>query len=151
MSLRSTKWHALWLSWLLVLTPGAQAGRAYVSNEDGETVSVLNTERGELIATISVGKRPRGLKLSRDGTRLYAAVSGLPKCPPTVAEDECAKLQHDFAADGIAVIDTATLKPVTVLKAGSDPGTGGALSRGRAQPRGHCAHTRSDTAATGRE
>jgi YVTN family beta-propeller protein len=121
MTFRSVNWGALWVSCLLVVPTGAQAGRAYVSNEDGETVSVLDTAKGEPIATITVGKRPRGLKLSRDGTRLYAAVSGLPKCPPTVPEDECAKLKHDFAADGIAVIDTATLKPVTVLQAGSDP------------------------------
>lgn len=48
-------------------------------------------------------------------------VSGLPKCPPTVPEAECAKLKHDFAADGIAVTDTVVLKPLTVLKARSDP------------------------------
>ena len=92
-----------------------------MSNEDGETVSVLDTDRAELIATIAVGKRPRGLKVSHDGSRLYAAVSGAPKCPPTVPEDECAKLKHDLVADGIAVIDTATLKVITVLKGGSDP------------------------------
>lgn len=113
--------RALWLTCLIALPLCAEAGRAYVSNEDGETVSVLDTDRAELIATIAVGKRPRGLKVSHDGSRLYAAVSGAPKCPPTVPEDECAKLKHDLVADGIAVIDTATLKVITVLKGGSDP------------------------------
>jgi YVTN family beta-propeller protein len=102
--------------------PTAQAtGRAYVSNEDGESVSVLDTRKGEVIATVPVGKRPRGLKLNRDGSLLYVAVSGLPKCPPSVPDEECAKLKRDVQADGIATIDTATLKLTRVLKSGSDP------------------------------
>jgi YVTN family beta-propeller protein len=99
----------------------AQAGRAYVSNEDGQSVSVLDTDRRDVIATIEVGKRPRGLKLNKDGSRLYVAVSGLPKCPPTVPDEECAKLKRDSAADGIAVVDTRALKLLKVLKGGSDP------------------------------
>jgi YVTN family beta-propeller protein len=102
--------------------PTAQAtGRAYVSNEDGESVSVLDTRKGEVIATVPVGKRPRGLKLNPDGSLLYVAVSGLPKCPPSVPDEECAKLKRDLQADGIATIDTATLKLTRVLKSGSDP------------------------------
>src|ERR1700729_2889368 len=96
------------------------ADRAYVSNEDGETVTVLDTEKDEVIATVAVGKRPRGLKLNRDGSLLYVAVSGLPKCPPSVPDEECAKLKRDVQADGIATIDTATLKLTRVLKSGSD-------------------------------
>ena len=99
----------------------AQAGRAYVTNEDGESVSVIDTDKAEVIATVNVGKRPRGLKLSRDGKELYVAVSGLPKCPPSVPDEECAKLKRDLTADGIAVIDTATLKLSRLLKSGSDP------------------------------
>src|SRR5687768_6587296 len=97
------------------------ADRAYVSNEDGHTVSVFDTDRGEVIATIAVGKRPRGLKLTRDGSRLFVALSGLPKCPPTVPDEECAKLGRDLKADGVAVIDTAQNKVIKVLHAGSDP------------------------------
>ena len=73
------------------------------------------------ISTIAVGKRPRGLKLSRDGSRLFVAVSGLPKCPPTVPDEECAKLKRDLTADGIAIVDTKSLKVIRVLQAGSDP------------------------------
>jgi PQQ-dependent catabolism-associated beta-propeller protein len=97
------------------------AERAYVSNEDGHTVSVFDTERAEVIATIAVGKRPRGLKLTRDGSRLYVALSGLPKCPLSVPDEECAKLERDLKADGVAVIDTANNKVIKVLQAGSDP------------------------------
>ncbi|MBV8806184.1 MAG: beta-propeller fold lactonase family protein, partial [Sinobacteraceae bacterium] len=99
----------------------AWAGRAYVTNEDGESVSVLDTDTAEVIATVNVGKRPRGIKLSHDGKQLFVAVSGLPKCPPSVPDAECAKLKHDLSADGIAIIDTATLKLVKLLKSGSDP------------------------------
>ena len=99
----------------------ALAERAYVSNEDGHTVSVVDTERAEVIATISVGKRPRGMKLTRDGSRLFVALSGLPKCPPSVPDEECAKLERDLKADGVAVIDTASNKVIKVLQAGSDP------------------------------
>jgi len=106
---------------LLAVPLCAQAGRAYVTNEDGESVSVLDTGKGEVVATVNVGKRPRGLKLSRDGKELYVAVSGLPKCPPSVPDEECAKLKRDLTADGIAVIDTATLKLAKLLKSGSDP------------------------------
>jgi YVTN family beta-propeller protein len=108
---------------LLLVAPlsAAQAGRAYVTNEDGESVTVLDTDKAEVIATVNVGKRPRGLKLSHDEKELYVAVSGLPKCPPTVPDEECAKLKRDLTADGIAVIDTATLKLSKLLKSGSDP------------------------------
>jgi len=99
----------------------AQAGRAYVTNEDGESVSVLDTDKAEVVATVNVGKRPRGMKLSRDGKQLFVAVSGLPKCPPSVPDEECAKLKRDLTADGIAVIDTTTLKLDRLLKSGSDP------------------------------
>jgi YVTN family beta-propeller protein len=107
---------------LTLLPPQADAAdRGYVSNEDGESVTVLDTVREEVIATVPVGKRPRGLKLNRDGSVLYVAVSGLPKCPPSAPDAECAKLKRDLQADGIAKIDTATLKVTGMLKSGSDP------------------------------
>lgn len=113
--------RVLGLAGLLALPPCADAGRAYISNEDGQTITVIDTDKAETIATIAVGKRPRGLKLNRDGSRLYVAVSGLPKCPPTTPDAECAKFERDLRADGIAVIDTASLKVLKLLKAGSDP------------------------------
>jgi YVTN family beta-propeller protein len=101
--------------------PVAQAGRAYVSNEDGHSVTVIDTEHGTVVTTIAVGKRPRGMKLDRDGSRLFVAVSGLPKCPPSVPDEECAKLERDLKADGIAVVDTSSHQVLKVLQAGSDP------------------------------
>lgn len=125
--LQRTTWRAVWIALTVgaVAEPAAQAAaqavRAYVSNEDGHSIAVLDTQRGEVIETIPVGKRPRGLKLSHDGTRLYVAVSGLPKCPPSVPDEECEKLERDLTADGIAIVDTASRKVIEVLQAGSDP------------------------------
>ena len=112
---------ALLLTLTFLSAQAYAAHRAYVSNEDGESVTVLDTRDGSVVATVPVGKRPRGLKLSRDGSVLYVAVSGLPKCPPTVPDAQCAKLKRDLQADGIAMIDTATLKLRGLLKSGSDP------------------------------
>ena len=106
---------------LCTLASAAWAGRAYVSNEDGNSVTVIDTQRAEVIATIDVGKRPRGMKVDRAGKRLFVAVSGLPKCPPTVPDEECAKLKRDMSADGIAIVDTASHQVLRVLAAGSDP------------------------------
>ena len=112
MKARSSRIVALMAGIAAFCSGNALAERAYVSNEDGHTVSVFDTERGEVIATIAVGKRPRGLKLTRDGSRLFVALSGLPKCPPSVPDEECAKLERDLKADGVAVIDTATNKVI---------------------------------------
>jgi YVTN family beta-propeller protein len=105
----------------LALGAPAQAARAYVSNEDDGTVTVIELERLEAVATIEVGKRPRGMVLSRDGKVLYVAVSGMPKCPPPIPDEECAKLPRDRQADGVAVVDTVALKFVRRLGGASDP------------------------------
>jgi len=122
MSANTCRSETLWLGIVLAALAGpADASRLYVSNEDGQSVTVLDADSAAVIETIAIGKRPRGLKLTADGSRLYVAVSGLPKCPPSVPDEECAKLERDLKADGIAVVDTATHKVVQVLHAGSDP------------------------------
>lgn len=111
------------LAALLALAPAspAWAERAYVSNEDDGTVTVIDADRGAAIATIAAGRRPRGLALSPDGRLLYVALSGVPKCPPPLTDEECARLPRDRAADGIAVIDTVALTRTRVLGGVSDP------------------------------
>jgi YVTN family beta-propeller protein len=114
--------HIARLGFLLIgVVVAARAERIYVSNEDGHSVTVIDAAQSAVIGTISVGKRPRGMKLSSDGTRLFVALSGLPKCPPHVPDEECAKLERDLKADGVAVVDTASSKVLRVIKAGSDP------------------------------
>jgi YVTN family beta-propeller protein len=102
--------------------PSAESGeRVYVSNEDSGDVSVISTATNEVIATIGVGKRPRGIRVSRDGRTVYAALSGSPKCPPSMSDEECEEQIKDETADGIAVIDAVAGKIVNVLPGGSDP------------------------------
>ncbi len=99
----------------------AHAARAYVSNEDDGTVSVVDTQRLESVATIAVGKRPRGMALSRDGKQLFVVVSGVPKCPPPLTDEQCAKLPRDPKADAIVIVDTVGLRAARVLKGVTDP------------------------------
>lgn len=99
----------------------AHAARAYVSNEDDGTVSVVDTQRLESVATVAVGQRPRGMALSRDGKQLFVVVSGVPKCPPPLTDEQCAKLPRDAKADGIVIVDTVGLRVARVLKGVTDP------------------------------
>ena len=93
--------------------------RVYVSNETAGTIAVIDPATGSVLATIPVGKRPRGLRLSRDGKQLYVALSGSPIAPPGV--DESTLPPADRAADGIAVVDIATRKMVRTIHSGQDP------------------------------
>lgn len=117
---QSARWLCLALA-SVALPAVAPAERLYVSNEDDGTVSVIDADRGALLATIATGKRPRGLVLSPDAARLFVAVTGLPKCPPPIPDEECARLPRDPAADGIAVVDTATLTRTGMIAGVSDP------------------------------
>src|SRR2546430_17642339 len=48
-------------------------GRIFVSNEQSNTVTVLDGATYAQIATIRTARRPRDLKFSADKTRLYVA------------------------------------------------------------------------------
>ncbi len=77
-------------------------GRIFVTNERGDSVSVINGNSLVVEATIDVGDRPRGIGISPDGSELYVAVSEENK---------------------IKVIDPVSLKIMREFKAGSDPET----------------------------
>jgi YVTN family beta-propeller protein len=95
----------------------------YISNEDSHDLTVIDASRDSVVATIEVGTRPRGIKVSPDGRTVYVALSGSPKCPPTMPDAECKKHQADRSKDGVAVVDVVTKRTVKVLKAGLDPET----------------------------
>lgn len=94
---------------------------AYVTNEDSQNLSVIDTRTDSLIATIPVGTRPRGVKVSPDGRTVYVALSGSPKCPPSMPDAECEKLKADKTKDGIAEVDVIGRRVRRVLPGGSDP------------------------------
>jgi quinoprotein dehydrogenase-associated probable ABC transporter substrate-binding protein/PQQ-dependent catabolism-associated beta-propeller protein len=97
------------------------AERVYVTNEDAGTISIISTETHSVIGEIDVGTRPRGVEVSADGERLYVALSGSPKCAPSISDEECAKLGADKTKDGIAVVDVRNRSVLRVLPGGSDP------------------------------
>jgi PQQ-dependent catabolism-associated beta-propeller protein len=94
---------------------------AYVTNEDSQELSVIDTRTDSVVATIPVGTRPRGVRVSQDGGTVFVALSGSPKCPPTMPDEECEKLKADKSKDGIAVVDVASRRATRVLPGGSDP------------------------------
>jgi YVTN family beta-propeller protein len=100
---------------------GPSGELVYVSNEDSRNLSVIDVDKDSVIATIEVGTRPRGVKVSPDGRTVYVALSGSPKCPPSMSDAECEKLRVDRSLDGIAVVDVASAKTVRVLPGGKDP------------------------------
>jgi len=86
---------------LALLAAGkASAFMAYVSNEKSNTVSVIDTSRWEVMRTIKVGQRPRGIEVTRDQKYVLVAVG-----------DD----------DTIQIIDTKTNEIVGTLPSGPDP------------------------------
>ena len=97
------------------------AGLAYVTNEVSQDLTVIATASDSVVATVPLGARARGVKVSPDGRFVYVALSGSPRCPPTMPDEECAKLPTDKSKDGIAEIDAATHEVIRILPGGSDP------------------------------
>jgi PQQ-dependent catabolism-associated beta-propeller protein len=78
----------------------AMAYAIYVSNEKDNTISVIDGDSLEVVDTIEVGQRPRGIVLSSDGTQLYVCTS-----------DD----------DHVEVLDLDTRKVIHNLPSGPDP------------------------------
>ena len=97
----------------------ATGPRLYVSDETGGNVVVIDTQSGQAIGKIPVGKRPRGILLSPDRTQLLVALSGSPIAGPGV--DESKLPPPDRSADGIGVVDIATGKLLRTHRSGQDP------------------------------
>ena len=77
-----------------------QAYSIYVSNEKDNTISVIDGASFELVETIEVGQRPRGITLSDDNKKLFVCTS-----------DD----------NHVEVLDLDTGKVVDVLPSGPDP------------------------------
>ena len=96
-----------------------QAEMVYVTNEMSGDLTVIDGAKQAVVATIPLGKRPRGIRASPDGKLLYVALSGSPIAGPGV--DESKLPPADKGADGIGVVDIATRKVIRVLRGISDP------------------------------
>ncbi|MGE3849043.1 MAG: PQQ-dependent catabolism-associated beta-propeller protein [Gammaproteobacteria bacterium] len=86
----------------LALDAGAATGRVFVTNEKGDSVTVIDGKTNKVEKTIAIGARPRGIGLAPDGSEIYVAVSGENK---------------------IAVLDPKTLEVTRSFPSGDDPET----------------------------
>jgi YVTN family beta-propeller protein len=93
--------------------------RVFVTNEVSGDLTVIDSNKMEVVAKVPLGKRPRGIHASADGKTIYVALSGSPIAGPGV--DESTLPPPDKNADGIGVFDVASLKLLKVIKSGSDP------------------------------
>ena len=91
----------------------------YVSGEDGNAIAVIDTRADTVVASVQPGRRPRGLRVSPDGSTLIVAVSGSPKSGPGV--DESKLPPADRSRDGIALGDLARRALKRTLPGGIDP------------------------------
>jgi YVTN family beta-propeller protein len=96
-----------------------QSFRLYVTNENSGDLSVINGSTLEVLATVPLGKRPRGIHASPDGKTIYVALSGSPIGGPGV--DESKLPPPDKTADGIGVFDVQQNKLLRLIQSGSDP------------------------------
>jgi YVTN family beta-propeller protein len=103
------------------MAPAAPASRIYVSDETGGNIVVIDAATGQILQRVAVGKRPRGIRVTRDGTHLLVALSGSPIAPPGVDEDSLP--EPDRAADGIGVVALPAMNVVRTLHSGQDPET----------------------------
>jgi YVTN family beta-propeller protein len=90
----------------------------FVSNERSGDVTVIDGNNDEVVATFTVGKRPRGIHAMPDGKRLFVTLSGSPRMAPGLDEN---RAPADKRADGLGVIDPAARKLIDHWHIGSDP------------------------------
>lgn len=64
---------ALLVSLVLVAAAALAGPNAYVANEKSGTLSVIDTDRDEVIGEIRAGTKPRGMAATRDGRRIYVS------------------------------------------------------------------------------
>src|ERR1700737_5086397 len=95
------------------------APRIYVTNEVSGYLTVIDSGTFKVVATVPLGKRPRGIHPSPDGKTLYVALSGSPIAGPDV--DESTLPPPDKSADGIGVFDVKQNKLVRSIHGGAEP------------------------------
>jgi YVTN family beta-propeller protein len=93
----------------------------YVSNERSDDMTVIDGATRQVVRTLAVGKRPRGIHVSPDGKSVFVAVSGSPRMGPGADAERGRKPAADKTADGIARVDLASSRVSQKVFVGSDP------------------------------
>src|SRR3954464_7237945 len=104
---------ALLISLLLLLSSSCsrelRGTLAFISNERDGTITVIDTAKDEVVKSIPVGGRARGIRIARDGKTVYVALS-----------TQSGKV-HKPEDDRIAAIYIASGEVIASYKVGSDP------------------------------
>jgi YVTN family beta-propeller protein len=89
-------------AWTQMIPPAyaAPAAKAYVANFKDNTVSVIDTGAGEVVATVPVAAGPHGMAITKDGRMVYVSGDG---------------------SSSVDVIDTAIDKVVKTINVGKAP------------------------------
>jgi PQQ-dependent catabolism-associated beta-propeller protein len=86
------------------------AERLYITNERAGTIQVIDTATDQVIASATLGNRPRGVMVAPDGKHLYVALSWWRDGKHKASGKE-----------GIVALDAKTLKTVRFYAGGTDP------------------------------
>src|SRR5215475_8622565 len=124
-----TIWLSVTILAFLLISPACKSGSTpavrkppvtiYVTNEASGDLSVIDAANNEVIATIPLGKRPRGIHITPDKKNIFVALSGSPIAGPGVDEDSLPP--PDKSADGIGIVDVDRNAFLKLMPVGSDP------------------------------
>jgi len=120
----------------------ADGRRAYVTNSEDDTMSVIDLAKSTVVTTVATGGYPHGLRMSPDGKSIYVAnvEDGSVSVIDTASLSETVRIrvgstpvQVGFTPDGsrvyvslrdenkVAVVDTATLRVAARIDVGRSP------------------------------
>ena len=94
---------------------GGCAGKAYVTNANAGTVSVIDTATNTVSATVAVGNQPFGVAITPDGTKAYVANqnAGTVSVIDTATNTVSATVAVGSVPVGIAICPAAVVPPTT--------------------------------------
>ena len=88
------------LAFLMLVGIAGASPFAYITNEESNDISVIDTPTNKVTATISVGSNPVGAAINPNGTKVYVV---------------------NVHSNDVSVIDTATNTVTATVPAGSSP------------------------------
>ncbi|MGB9941312.1 PKD domain-containing protein [Methanosarcina sp.] len=88
------------LAFLMLVSIAGASPFAYITNEESNNISVIDTSTDKVTATISVGSNPMGAGINPDGTKVYVV---------------------NARSNDVSIIDTATNTVIATVPVGSSP------------------------------